>query len=156
MDIIIALILLVAITLGVKVANKFLPFSICALCAGVSGAWILMTLAVLADFAPVDLYLPVITLLMGGTVAGIAYQAEKKFNWRGEKSFWFRFAVIVAGFYLAHIAIGALSWSTFVIEIVFLTMLVYVFFVRKNSGSENLKKHSAKAEKLEDELKNCC
>ena len=79
MDIIIALVLVAGITLGVKAANKFLPFSVCAICAGVSGAWVLLSFAILTDLAQAAVYLSVITLLMGGTVVGIAYQAEKKF-----------------------------------------------------------------------------
>lgn len=156
MDIIIALVLVAGITLGVKAANKFLPFSVCAICAGVSGAWVLLSFAILTDLAQAAVYLSVITLLMGGTVVGIAYQAEKRFGWLGEKSFWFRFGIIAVGFYAAHAAVGSLSWPTFAVEIVFLAALVYVFFVRQNNGGADPKKHSVKAGKLEKELENCC
>ena len=141
-------------TLAIKAVNRFLPFQVCALCAGVSGAWVLLTLAILADFAPPKFYLDVITLLMGGTVVGIAYQAEKTFGWQGEKSFWARFAVIIVGFYLAHIAVGALSWTTFAIELVALAVLIYLFFIRKHDGASQ--PHSAKAAELEEQMKNCC
>ena len=154
MDIIIALILVAVITAGVKSVSRFLPFSVCALCAGVSGAWVLLSLAILTGAAPADLYLPVITLLMGGTVVGIAYQAEKKFGWRGEKAFWFRFAIIFVGFYAAHIAVGGFGWSVFTIELFVLATLAYLFFIRQDGA--NLKSHSAKVEKLEKELENCC
>jgi len=154
MDIIIVLILLAVITLGVKAANKFLPFFVCALCAGVSGTWVLMTFAILVGLAPADLYLPVVTLLMGGTVAGIAYQAEKKFGWRGERAFWSKFSIIVAGFYAVHIAVGGLGWSVFTIELFILATLAYLFFVR--GGGTVGKKNSSNVEKLEKELENCC
>lgn len=155
MDIIIALISVAAITLGVKFANRFFPFSVCAICAGVSGAWVLLTLAVLAGLAPEAFYLPVITLLMGGTVVGIAYQAERTFGWSGEKSFWLKFVIIVVGFYFAHIAVGALSWMTFALELAALAVLVYLFFVRRNAGAKN-HPPSQKAEELEKALKDCC
>lgn len=155
MDIIIALILVAALTMAIKIANKFLPFKICALCAGVSGAWVLLTLAILTGISPAESYLPVITLLMGGTVAGIAYQAERTFGWQGEKSFWLKFAIIVIGFYLAHIAAGALSWPVFVLEIAALTTLIYLFFVRRGAGAE-LKPHSQRVKELEEKMKNCC
>ena len=154
MDIIIALILVAVITAGVKSVSRFLPFSPCPLCIGVSGTWVLLSFAILAGFLPRDIYLDVITLLMGGTVVGVAYQAEKKFRWRGEKAFWSKFAVIVAGFYAAHVAVGGLSWTVFAIELFVLVILAYLFFIRQDGA--NLKSHSAKVEKLEKELENCC
>ncbi|OGZ29451.1 MAG: hypothetical protein A2931_01560 [Candidatus Niyogibacteria bacterium RIFCSPLOWO2_01_FULL_45_48] len=154
MDIIIALILVAIITISVKAVSRFLPFSVCAICMGVSGAWVLLSLAILTGVVPSNLYLDVITLLMGGTVVGIAYQAEKKFGWRGEKAFWSKFAVIVAGFYAAHVAVGGLSWTVFAIELFVLVILAYLFFIRQDGA--NLKSHSAKVEKLEKELENCC
>ena len=154
MDIIIALILVAVTTTGVKAVSRFLPFSVCPLCVGVSVTWFLLTFMVLAGFAPADIYLDVITLLMGGTVVGIAYQAEKKFGWKGEKALWFKFAVIVVGFYLAHIAVGGLGWSVFTIELFVLATLAYLFFIRQDGA--NLKSYSAKVEKLEKELENCC
>src|SRR3989344_1296003 len=153
MDIIIALVLVAGITLGVKAANKFLPFSVCAICAGVSGAWVLLSFAILTDLAQAAVYLSVITLLMGGTVVGIAYQAEKKFGWQGEKSFWLRFAIIAVGFYAAHVAVGSLSWPVFVFELAVLSALAYLFFVRRDASAGP---HSPEAEKLEKELENCC
>ena len=153
MDIIIALVLVAGVTLGVKAANKFLPFSVCAICAGVSGAWVLLSFAILTDLAQAAVYLSVITLLMGGTVVGIAYQAEKKFGWQGEKSFWFRFAIIAVGFYAAHVAVGSLSWPAFVFELAVLSALAYLFFVRRDASAGP---HSLEAGKLEKELENCC
>ncbi|MEK7567183.1 MAG: hypothetical protein AAB527_03570 [Patescibacteria group bacterium] len=155
MDIITALVLVALITLAIKAANKFLPFSVCAFCAGVSGAWVFLSFAVLTGIAPAASYLPVITLLMGGTVVGIAYQAEKKFGWQGEKSFWLKFAIIVGGFYAGHIAAGGLNWITFTLELVALTTLVYLFFIRRSSGA-NSQIHSAKVAELEEQMKNCC
>lgn len=155
MDIIIALILVVAVTFAVKTANKFLPFSVCAICAGVSGAWILLSFIILTGIAPAAFYLPVITLLMGGTVVGIAYQAEKTFSWQGEKSFWLRLAIIIVGFYFAHIAVGALSWPVFVFELILLVVLIYLFFARHNAGATP-KQRSAKAMELEEQMKSCC
>src|SRR3989338_9757147 len=154
MDIIIALILVAVTTTGVKAVSCLLPFSVCPLCVGVSVTWFLLTFMVLAGFAPADIYLDVITLLMGGTVVGIAYQAEKKFGWKGEKALWSKFAVIVAGFYAAHVAVGGLSWTVFAIELFVLVILAYLFFIRQDGA--NLKSHSAKVEKLEKELENCC
>ena len=153
MDIIIALILVAVITAGVKSVSRFLPFSPCPLCIGVSGTWVLLSFAILAGFLPRDIYLDVITLLMGGTVVGIAYQAEKKFGWQGEKSFWFRFAIIAVGFYAAHVAVGSLSWPVFVFELAVLSALAYLFFVRRDASAGP---HSPEAEKLEKELENCC
>lgn len=155
MDIIIALILVAATTLGVKAVNRFSPFSVCAICVGVSGAWVFLTLAVLAGLAPEAFYLPVITLLMGGTVVGIAYQAERTFGWQGEKSFWLKFVIIVVGFYFAHIAVGALSWMTFAFELAALAVLAYLFFVRKQSSGVNVP-DSVKVAELEKQMKDCC
>ncbi len=154
MDIIIALILVAGITLVIKAVSRFLHFSVCPICMGVSGSWFLLSFAVLAGFLPADIYLDVIMLLMGGTVVGIAYQAEKKFRWQSEKAFWFKFAIIIVGFYAAHIAVESLSWMTFVFELAVLAALAYLFFVR---GVETVgKKNSSNVEKLQKELENCC
>ena len=153
MDIIIALILVAVITISVKAVSRFLQLSVCPLCVGVSGTWFLLTFMVLAGFASADIYLDVITLLMGGTVVGIAYQAEKKFGWQGEKALWFKSAIIIVGFYAAHVAVGGLSWTVFTIELFVLATLAYLFFVR---GGVVGKENSSNVEKLEKELENCC
>ena len=81
------IILSLVITLAVYFLNRILPFKVCAVCVGISGAWLLATLGILIGFIPLDKYGPPILMLMGGTAVGIAYQGEKRFGF-AKKSAW--------------------------------------------------------------------
>jgi hypothetical protein len=72
-----AVISILTIAALVWVANRFLPFTVCPICAGSFLTWAGLLGAHFAGY-PVDLIVPAI--LMGGSVVGIAYQLEKKFN----------------------------------------------------------------------------
>ena len=47
---------------------------ICRLCVGISSLWLILSAGVALDYLSVRTFLIPITLLMGGTVVGIAYQ----------------------------------------------------------------------------------
>lgn len=65
---------IIGLTVLVWSINRILPFSICPICAGVSGTWVWLLLAHFTDYQ-IDLTIP--ALLLGGTVVGIMSKLEK-------------------------------------------------------------------------------
>lgn len=95
-----------------------------------------------------------VALLMGGTVVGIVYQAEKKF---GGKRIRFRQKelILIAGFTLAYLFLVDMSWITFTAALIILAAAAYVVFLR--SGKPRSNDRDSKAVKtLEDKMKDCC
>lgn len=152
---ILLLILALAIAAAVYFLNRFLPFKICAVCAGISGAWLLATLGILLGLVSLEEYGPPILMLMGATAAGIAYQGEKKFGF-AQKSVWLwkipASFISLAVFYWFFLNI---SWPTFLIEAVLISFLAFLFFIRK-SGSIRPKEISKEIEGLKQKLQDCC
>src|SRR3989344_2590488 len=65
------------ITAVVAALNRFLPFPLCPICSGVSATWLFLTAFVIAGFLEREAFMPLVLLLMGGTVVGISYQGER-------------------------------------------------------------------------------
>ncbi len=155
MSIIVAIASILVITGLTRLINKKLPFKVCPICAGVSGAWFLMTIGMLSGWLSVTGYQLVVAILMGGTVVGIAYQGEKVFQWAEENIFRFRVPAIVLGFILVYVALRNLSWLALVAEGIILFIVTYVYFIapyKRGRHGSNLKE----VRKLEEEMENCC
>ncbi|KKT83314.1 MAG: hypothetical protein UW81_C0021G0018 [Candidatus Giovannonibacteria bacterium GW2011_GWC2_44_9] len=119
---------------------------ICPICAAVAGTWLLLTALVLSGYLNPEIFLPLITLLMGGTVVGVAYQIGKR-----------KPVVISVGMLLAFWAVRILSFKVFILEIAVLAMLAYLLFVKRNGGDKPaLPQDSKTRELLEEKMKNCC
>lgn len=156
MIIFLAVVLILVITGFVWFLGRTLSLKICPICAGVSGAWLLFTVAMLAG-ADETLLLPPTLLLMGGSVVGIAYQGERSFRWATRHPLLWKMIVISIGIPLAFLAANSISIETFSVEIVILGVLSYFFFVRTSISpipEKGVVSHSVK--KLEQEMKNCC
>jgi len=158
MPIFIATISILAITTIVWLLNKILPFKVCPVCAGVSGTWFLLLVGILSDVLPVASYQLLVSILMGGTVVGIAYQGEKRFKGVEENIFRFKAPVVVLGFLLVYLALNNLSWVGLAVEAVILAALVYLFFISPRGKKEiNIhERSSGVVEDLEEKMKNCC
>lgn len=109
----------------------------------VSGIWLILTALVLGGYLRAETFLPLIALLMGGTVVGIAYQVGKN-----------RPLIISAGMFLAFLAMRNLSFKVFVLEILTMAALTYFLFAEKNSPIKPEKPTARKS--LEEKLKQCC
>ena len=119
---------------------------ICPICAAVSGTWLILTALVLFGYLNFEIFLPLISLLMGGTVVGVAYQIGKR-----------KPVVISVGMLLAFWAVRILSFKVFILEIAVLAMLAYLLFVKRNGGDKPaLPQDSKTRELLEEKMKNCC
>lgn len=139
------------LTVSVRGANKFLPFKICPICAGVSGTWLWMLLGVvIGKLSLVSFQLPT-AVLMGGSVVGIAYQLEKKLPKNRSDLLW-KTIFIPTGFAAVYEAVS-LDWSLFSMMVA-LIGLIFLFFFR--FGMENHLSGSETVEKLEKEMEKCC
>ena len=141
-----------AITCAVWMVNKFFPFKVCPICAGVSGTWLWMLAASLLGYR-IDLV--IVAMLLGGSVVGIAYQLEKKLpatgaGWR--TPLLLKTLFIPAGFIAAY-GILARQWITFLAALIFLLLASFVFLF-STSGKPGSRKETIK--ELEKKMKDCC
>ena len=119
---------------------------ICPICAAVSGTWLTLTALVLFGYLNPEIFLPLISLLMGGTVVGVAYQIGKR-----------KPVVIGVGMLLAFWAVRNLSFKVFFLELAVLATLAYFLFVKRDGEDKPVLPRDPKTrELLEDKLKNCC
>lgn len=116
---------------------------ICPICASVAGTWLVLTVLVLMGYLPLETFLPLIALLMGGSVVGVAYQFEKR-----------RPLIIGAGMLLAFLAVRNLSFKVLVAEFLTIAVLAYFLFAERSgtTGSDKSKTRGS----LEEKLKQCC
>ncbi|TSC89188.1 MAG: hypothetical protein G01um10143_569 [Parcubacteria group bacterium Gr01-1014_3] len=127
--------------------NKTFRFRICPICAGVSGTWLWMLIALFLGYK-IDPALP--ALLMGGSVVGAAYQLEKRLPSEKLSLLW-KALFIPAGF-IAVYGLLVLGWEVFLPAIIFLGVIVLIFFVLMKKNNKN----NAAAEDLEKKMKQCC
>lgn len=159
MTILIVVIIILALTGGAAFLNRFTPFRICPLCAGVSGTWLILNALMLNGILSATDYLLPNAILMGGTVVGIGYQGEKRFPILGKHLMWFRVPTTVVGLIAAYAAVRYMSWGTFIAEIAVLAVIMYMYFLlppgdKKTFGSvSEAGKHLAE---LEEKMKDCC
>ncbi len=155
MEILIGLGLVLIITIIAWLINKMLPFGICPICAGVSGTWLLLLVGVLLNYVSMESYGSVITLFMGGTIVGIAYQGEKRFKWAQGNIAKFRVPVMLVGFLLAYCALSSISWITFGVEVAVLGLVTYLYFVMPAIATRRVGDQT-KTREIEERLKDCC
>ena len=147
------IILSLVITLAVYFLNRILPFKVCAVCVGISGAWLLATLGILIGFIPLDKYGPPILMLMGGTAVGIAYQGEKRFGFAKKSAWHWKIPAAIIGLAVFYRLFLNFGWTSFFIEAALLSFLAHLFFIRKESPREKLSKE---IKGLKQKLEDCC
>lgn len=154
-----SILLILVITSLVWLLNKLLPFKLCPVCAGVSSTWIILTALMLGGIISDSSFIIPISILMGGTVVGIAYQGEKSLRRAKRYPVAWKLAIVAVGFPLAYGAVQYRSWTTFTVELVFLVGLVYLFFVRRGVADAPHTPHrgdSSNVHKIEKGLEQCC
>lgn len=155
MEILIAIGLILVTMFLMRSVSRLLPFKICVICAGVSGAWLLLTAGVLVGFFDLESYRGIIALLMGGTVIGVIYQGEKRFEWAKDNIMKFKILIMLVGFLLADYAISFMSWFVFGVEVGVLGTILYVYFIMPAKVAKNTTT-SPRVKEIEEKLKNCC
>src|SRR3990167_8687182 len=126
-------ILIIAFTLLTLSFNKITRWQVCPICAGVSLTWLTLTALMLSGLLASSLYFLLTAMLMGGTVVGIAFQGEKRFEWAKNLFYW-KAPVIIIGFVVAYLLLINLSWTTFITELVLLGFLTYFIFLQPSGG----------------------
>jgi hypothetical protein len=143
MNIIIAIVSVLGIAGIAAVANRLFRFHICPVCAGVSGTWAWM-LVVRALGTELDT--GIILLLMGGSVVGITYQVERKFEERVTPLL--KLLLISAGFIAAY-AVVMYLWTVFVVATVACGASLLLLGRRSTKGSR-------RSQGLEKQMEQCC
>lgn len=162
MQIIITIVSILLITVVIWLLNKFLSFSICPICAGVSVTWIWILTGLVLGFLSND-YNIILAMLMGGSIVGIAYQAEKTFSENRSKLLW-KVIFIPLGFFGVY-GVLMMWWFVVLIDVILLLSVAFVFKfsrtsvvpqVSLNKKSRRSSKTREEVEKLEAKMKDCC
>jgi len=114
---------------------------ICLICTVISAIWLSLSAGIAWGFLS-SAYLTAVALLMGGTVVGIAYQADRKF----------KLFIILLGMPLAYLFVANLNRLIVVIEFVIIILIAYLLFV-KSFGTED---NTSLSKRIEEKLKHCC
>lgn len=139
-------------------ANKILPlrfrsgraFRICPICAGVAGTWLWMLGGMFIGVLPASNFQLLTSILMGGSVVGIAYQIEKRLL--AGYTMLFKLLFIPAGF-IAVYSFLSYRWFVLVPAMVFLAIVAWGFL--NGAGNDKNRKGKAVGE-LEKKMEDCC
>jgi len=127
-------------------ANKFMPFTVCPICAGVFITWVWLVGALLVGYQ-VNPIIP--ALLMGGTVVGIAYQLEKRQSGASVSAILFRKVLFIPTGFVAAYGILEQEWTTSFVAAILL-LLIALVPVSKLGASVETKSG------LEKKMEDCC
>lgn len=143
MTITITIISILFISVLAWLARRILSFTVCPICVGVCLTWIWLLGAHLLGYE-IDLIVP--ALLMGGSVVGIMYKIEKKFNnLPADQLLLWKILFVPAGFIAAYAVLEQL-WMALLLAIAFLFLLSFALLSsREESASE-----------IEKKMKDCC
>ena len=128
-------------------AKKLLRVPVCPICLGVGGTWLWMVIARSLGYA-VDATM--LSILLGGSVAGIAYQVEKRLP-QGRSPLLWKTLFIPAGFVAAY-GLVASQWILFAVMGVALVLLTAFFLVPPATSGEP----SETVEELKKKMQQCC
>ena len=137
--------------------QTWLPLRLCAICVGVSSAWvILLALWLLGVFVSTT----ILGILMGMSIVGIMYSMQRLYEKKKIKNFWFvRLVVIIGGLYLV-IAILEKQWQlSFLLGIVILFSILIPSLLFQGITHEDVvqeQKKKGRAANLIKKLDNCC
>ncbi len=148
MTLVTAIISIFAIFGAVWLLNKIMPFKICPVCAGVAGTWLWM---LTGKFFGYTVDTVVLTLLMGGSVVGIAYQIEKHIPTTRSPVF-FKLLFIPIGLIAADSLI-AFRWTHFLVALLAMLVVSLEFLNHPKPHSQT---ESKKVEELKKRMQNCC
>ena len=128
-------------------AKKLLRVPVCPICLGVGGTWLWMVIARSLGYA-VDATM--LSILLGGSVAGIAYLVEKRLPLGRSPMLW-KTLFIPAGFVAAY-GLAASQWILFAVMGVALVLLTAFFLVPPATSGEP----SETVEALKKKMQQCC
>ncbi|MGP1676868.1 MAG: hypothetical protein ACTS6J_06875 [Burkholderiales bacterium] len=128
-------------------ASRLLRLPLCPICTGVAGTWLWMLVArhygVAVDAA-------MLSILLGGSVVGIAYQLEKRLAGARSPLLW-KTLFIPVGFAAAY-GLAVAQWVLLAAALVVLLLLTAYFLWPQKSATTS----STAVQDLENKMKNCC
>jgi len=127
--------------------KKMLRVAICPICLGVGGTWLWMVIGRSLGYA-VDTTM--LAILLGGSVAGIAYQLEKRLP-QGRSPLLWKTLFIPAGFAAAY-ALALPQWTLFAMVSVALVLFTAFFLLPPGGAGEE----SETVEELKRKMRECC
>lgn len=128
-------------------ASRLLRMAICPICTGVAGTWLWM---VLARYLGVAVDTAMLSMLLGGSVAGIAYQLEKHLATGCSPLLW-KTLFIPAGF-AAGYGLALAQWALFAGALIVVLLLAACFLWPRAGAATS----STAVHELESKMKNCC
>lgn len=128
-------------------AKKWLRVPVCPICLGVGGTWLWMLIGRSLGYA-VDA--TILSILLGGSVVGIAYQVERRLPQGRSPLLWKTF-FIPAGFVAAY-ALAASQWALLAVMGVVLVPLTAFFLVPPAASG----KQGETVEELKKKMQECC
>ena len=149
MILVITILSIAAIAGATRGVNRMWGAGICPICAGAAGTCIWL-LAAKGFGYPIDPLVP--ALLMGGSVVGIAYSAEKYLLPRRSALSW-KMLFIPAGF-VAGYGILVEKWAVALAALVGIAIVLFVFL--RFSRSTASVPESARIAKLKRDMEECC
>ena len=128
-------------------AKKLLRIPLCPICLGVGGTWLWMLIARALGH---EVDISMLSILLGGSVAGVAYLVEKRLP-QGRSPLLWKTLFIPAGFVAAY-ALVAPQWALFAVTGVVLILLTAFFLVPPAASGEQ----SETVEELKKKMQQCC
>ena len=128
-------------------ASRLLRVPLCPICTGVAGTWLWMLVARHYGIA-VDASM--LSILLGGSVVGIAYQLEKRLAGARSPLAW-KTLFIPTGFVAAY-SLALASWAVLAAALLVLVLLAAYFLWPRATAPTS----SAAVQDLESKMKNCC
>ncbi|MBI2640336.1 MAG: hypothetical protein HYW91_00405 [Candidatus Sungbacteria bacterium] len=141
---------IIVITISAWVVNKFLPWAVCPICAGVAGTWLWILFGIYTGWLEAEGWKLAAAIAMGGSVVGMAYQAEKFLRPFRSRLLW-KTIFISTGFAAVYSLI--LFWRAgFIIAVVLLTIFTLKFLAWPRARAVK----SKKVEELVGKMEDCC
>jgi len=128
-------------------ASRALQLSLCPICCGVAGTWLWM---LVARHYGVAVDASMLSILLGGSVVGIAYLLEKRLA-SGRSQLLWKTLFIPLGFAAAY-ALLASHWAPLAAALLALLLLT-AYFLWPRAGEQPT---SSAVQELESKMKNCC
>ena len=136
-----------AIAAAAWTVKRLLRVPLCPICLGVGGTWLWMVVARELGYATDGTML---AILLGGSVAGIAHQVEKRLP-QGRSALLWKTLFIPPGFVAAY-ALVASNWVLLATMSVALALLTAFFLIAPSTP----KADSEAVEALKKKMQSCC
>lgn len=128
-------------------ARKMLRVPVCPICLGVGGTW--LSMLIWRSFGH-EVDATMLSILLGGSVAGIAYQVEKRLPPGRSPLLWK--TIFIPGGFVAAYALAVPLWGLFAVAGVALVLLVAFFLMPPGAPKET----SETVDDLKRRMRECC